>query len=123
MSDLPLPTTLGTSLGQLRRHPLVRGLRVVCYAVLGFALTFVELVAELLASFLLLGGALWWITLKVINSLSVEAEVQDILRYFPTRVAFGEYWVTPTDLIRQGLLLLAVIAACHTLNRLIDRKL
>jgi hypothetical protein len=123
MSDLQDHATLGTSLGQLRRHPLVRGLRVVCYALLGFALTFLELVAELLASFLLLGGVLWWITLKVIDSLSVEAEIQQILRFFPSRIAFGGYWMTPSDLIRQGLLLLAVLAACHTLNRLIDRKL
>ncbi|WP_424140215.1 hypothetical protein [Roseomonas chloroacetimidivorans] len=119
MSDLRFHATLG----QLRHHPLLRGLRVVCYAVLAFALTFVELVAELFASFLLFSGVLWWVALRVINGLSVEGEIQHLLRYFPSRVALGEHWVTPSELIHQGLLLLAVLAACRTLNRLVDRNL
>lgn len=103
--------------------PALRGLVVVAKALASFAVTFVELLAELLAPLLLFVGALWWGALRVVGQISVEPELQAMLHVLPTQLQLGAYDLTPAGLIRQGLLLLAVVAACRTVNRLLAREL
>lgn len=107
----------------LRGSAALRGLIVVAKALACFAVTFVELLAELLAPLLLFVGALWWGALRVVGQLTVEPELQAMLHVLPTQLQLGAYELTPAGLIRQGLLLLAVVAACRTVNRLLAREL
>lgn len=101
----------------------LRGLVVVAKALASFAITFIELLAELLAPLLLFVGALWWAALRVVSEISVEPELQAMLHVLPTQLQLGGHELTPAGLIRQGLLLLAVVAACRTVNRLLAREL
>lgn len=103
--------------------PALRGLVVVAKALASFAVTFIELLAELLAPLLLFVGALWWGALRVVGQISAEPELQAMLHVLPTQLQLGAYDLTPAGLIRQGLLLLAVVAACRTVNRLLAREL
>ncbi|PHK93924.1 hypothetical protein CR162_16005 [Pseudoroseomonas rhizosphaerae] len=101
----------------------LRGLVVVAKALASFAVTFAELLAELLAPLLLFTGALWWGALRLVGQISVEPELQAMLHVLPTHLQLGGHELTPAGLIRQGLLLLAVVAACRTVNRLLAREL
>ncbi|PWC27680.1 hypothetical protein CR165_16825 [Pseudoroseomonas aestuarii] len=103
--------------------PALRGLAVVAKALASFAVTFIELLAELLAPLLLFVGALWWGALRLVGQISAEPELQAMLHVLPTQLQLGAYDLTPAGLIRQGLLLLAVVAACRTVNRLLAREL
>lgn len=104
-------------------NPLLRGLATLARALAGFALTFIELLAEFLAPLLLLAGGVWWLALQLAGGLTLEPELQQYLHYLPRQLQVGGEWLTPGGLIRQGLLLMAVVAACRTLNRLIGREL
>lgn len=103
--------------------PALRGLVVVVKALASFTVTFIELLAELLAPFLLFVGALWWGALRLLGQISMAPELQAVLHVLPTQLQLGGHEVTPAGLIRQGLLLLAVVAACRTVNRLLAREL
>lgn len=107
----------------LRANPVLRGLLVLLRALASFALTFIELVSEIVAPLLLIAGAVWWAALRIAGSIAVEPEIGQILQYLPAQFRLGDHWLTPDGLIRQGLLLLAVVAACRTLNRLIAREI
>lgn len=101
--------------------PLWRALRLTVWAVVSFALTFVELIAEWVAPLLLLGGLAWLAVVKVVGTLHLEPEIQQFLHYVPSQVLVaGTVW-TPVGLITQGITLLAIVAGCRTLNRLISR--
>jgi hypothetical protein len=105
------------------RSPLWRGLRLSVWAVVSFALTFVELVAEWVAPLVLMAGLAWWGVLQVVGGIRVEPEIQQFLAYVPRQLLLGGTVWTPGMLITQGLTLLAVVAACRTLNRLISREI
>ncbi|MFC3127619.1 hypothetical protein ACFOD4_21350 [Pseudoroseomonas globiformis] len=106
-----------------RASPAVlRGLRVVLCGLASFALTFVELVAELAGPLLLLTGVLWWLGLQALGALRLEPEIQQFLAYMPHRLSAAGYEFTPASMIGQGLALLAVVAACRTLNGIIARE-
>lgn len=101
---------------------ILRGAWVAFWGLVTFGLTFVELVAELAGPLLLLAGALWWLALQGLGGLSLEPELQQFLHYVPDRLHAGGYLFTPGGMIRQGLLLLAVVAACRTVNGIIARE-
>ncbi|MCQ4159653.1 hypothetical protein NON00_06910 [Roseomonas sp. GC11] len=102
--------------------PVWRAVKLAVWAVVSFALTFVELVAEWVAPLVLLAGLAWWGGLQVIGSIRVEPEVQHLLAYVPRQLLVGGTLWTPSGLIGQGLTLLAIVAGCRTLNRLISRE-
>lgn len=102
--------------------PVLRGLSILARALASFAITFVELVAELLAPFVLFIGALWWAALRIAGQLSAVPELQAVLHVLPGQLELGGQTLTPAWLIRQGLLLLAVVAGCRTANRLLARE-
>lgn len=100
----------------------LRGVSIVFWGFVSFALTFVELVAEVVAPLLLMLGGLWWAASQIIGKLPVPAEVQPVLEAFPTQLVAAGHVLTPTGLIVQGLWLLAIVAACRTLNGIIFKE-
>lgn len=99
-----------------------RSLGLTVWAVVSFVLTFVELVAEWVAPLVLMAGLAWWGVVKVVGGLQLEPEIQHFLNYVPKQLLIGgELW-TPGLLITRGIALLAVVAACRTLNVLISRR-
>ncbi len=101
---------------------LLKGIGIIFWGLVSFGLTFVELVAEVVAPLLLLLGGLWWAALQVLSKLPVPAEVQPALQSFPKQLEAAGHVLTPTGLIIQGLWLLAVVAACRTLNSIIFKE-
>ncbi|EHM01011.1 hypothetical protein HMPREF9946_02328 [Acetobacteraceae bacterium AT-5844] len=101
---------------------LLKGVGIILWGLISFGLTFVELVAEVVAPLLLLLGGLWWAASQMLSKLPVPAEVQPALQAFPTQLEAAGYVLTPTGLIIQGLWLLAVVAACRTLNSIIFKE-
>jgi len=101
---------------------ILRSASIVFWGLVTFGLTFIELVAELVGPLLLVAGALWWLGLQVLGSLTLDPELQQVLHYVPSQIQAGGYLFTPAGLIRQGLLLLAVVAACRTVNGIIARE-
>jgi hypothetical protein len=101
---------------------VLRGIGIIFWGLVSFALTFVELVAEVVAPLLLMLGGLWWAASQIIGKLPVPAEVQPVLQAFPTQLVAAGHVLTPTGLIVQGLWLLAIVAACRTLNGIIFKE-
>jgi hypothetical protein len=102
--------------------PVLRGIGIAFWGVVSFALTFAELVAEVVAPLLLMVGGLWWAALQVVATLPVPPELKPLLQSFPTQLMAGGHVLTPAGLIVQGLWLLAVVAACRTLNGIIAKQ-
>jgi hypothetical protein len=100
----------------------LRALGVAFWGVVSFALTFVELLAEIAAPLVLMLGALWWAALQVIAALPVPPEMQPMVAAFPARLVAAGYVLTPGGMIVQGLWLVAVVAACRTLNGIIVKQ-
>ena len=99
-----------------------RALGVAFWGLVSFALTFVELLAEIAAPLVLMLGALWWAALQVIAALPVPPEMQPMVAAFPARLVAAGHVLTPEGLIVQGLWLVAVVAACRTLNSIIFKQ-
>jgi len=100
----------------------LRWLLILFWGAVTFALTFVELVAEIAGPLLLIGGAVWWLALQAVGGLTLEPELQQFLRFFPSTLQAGGHVFTPGGMIRDGLLLLALVAACRTVNGIIARE-
>lgn len=101
---------------------MLRWLLILLWGLVTFALTFVELVAEIAGPLLLIGGAVWWLALQAVGGLALEPDLQQFLQYFPSSLQAGGHVFTPGGMIRLGLLLLAVVAACRTVNGIIARE-
>lgn len=100
----------------------VRALGVAFWGLVSFGLTFVELLAEIAAPLVLMLGALWWGALQVIAALPVPPEMQPMVAAVPGRLVAAGYVLTPGGMIVQGLWLVAVVAACRTLNGIIFKQ-
>jgi len=100
----------------------LKALGVAFWGLVSFGLTFVELLAEIAAPLVLMLGALWWAALQVIAALPVPAEMQPMVAAVPTRLVAAGYVLTPGGMIVQGLWLVAVVAACRTLNGIIFKQ-
>jgi hypothetical protein len=101
---------------------VLRGLGVAFWGLVTFGLTFVELVAEVVAPLLLMLGGLWWALGQVIAALPIPPEIQPMVQSFPKQLVASGHVLTPSGLIVQGLWLLAVVAACRTLNGIIAKQ-
>lgn len=104
------------------RAALAEGLAIVLWGVLSFLLTFVELVCEILAPIALFAGGLWWAALRIAGSLPAEPEIRQFLAYLPNQLVLSGHLLTPERLMLQALVLLAVVAACRTVNGIIARE-
>ena len=99
-----------------------RALGVAFWGLVSFGLTFVELLAEIAAPLVLMLGALWWAALQVIAALPVTPEMQPMVAAFPSQLVAAGQVLTPGGMIVQGLWLVAVVAACRTLNGIILKQ-
>jgi hypothetical protein len=106
-----------------RETPIVlRGIWVLWWGVVSFALNFAEAVAEELAPLLLLLGGLWWGIPRLLAGLPLDGQVKDLLRYIPDQLQAGGYTISAIGMLKAGILLLAVVAACRTVNGIIARR-
>ncbi|MFC0408894.1 hypothetical protein [Roseomonas elaeocarpi] len=101
---------------------LGRTARITLWGLVTFALTFLEQIAEILAPLLLVAGIAWWLVVHVTAGLHVDPMVQGILEQVPTRYWVGGYNLSPSSLITNGVLAVAVVAACRTLTGIIAKE-
>ena len=101
---------------------LLRGLWIVFWGVISFVLNFAQAVAEEVAPVLLLLGALWWGIIRIVAALPRGPEIDPYVQYLPERLQAGGYTLTPVGMIELGILLLAVVAACRTVDGIIARR-
>ncbi|MBE9605407.1 hypothetical protein IAI18_11055 [Acetobacteraceae bacterium H6797] len=101
---------------------LLRGLWIVFWGIISFVLNFAQAVAEEVAPVLLLLGALWWGLIRIVAALPRLPDVEPYLQYLPERLQAGGYTLTPVGMIELGILLLAVVAACRTVDGIIARR-
>ena len=105
--------------------------RVVIWSAVNAILLFAEHLAELLAPFVLLGGAIWWAVPKALAAITLEGQANDLLQMVRSHVPHdlyidGSYYSAGT-LIWDGIYLVAVVAICRTLSTaitalLLDRR-
>ncbi len=110
-------------------HPAMvvalRVAKVVARGVVLFAFSFVEIVAELLAPLVLICGIGWAALPGLLSMASGEGGqthemLNNVLQSIPREVHLGGMVLTPTGLIVDGLLLIAVVALCRTLQTIVS---
>ena len=104
--------------------------RLALWSVLNVALLFGEILAELLAPLLLLGGIVWWAVPRALAAITLDGPPGDVLQMVRSHVPHdiyldGSYYSAGT-LITDGLWLIALVAVCRTAsaalaNLLLDR--
>jgi hypothetical protein len=98
---------------------VVRGLAL-------FAFCFVEILAELLAPVVLIGGIGWAALPGLLSMATPEGQARELLNNIvqavPREIHLGHMALTPTALIVDGLLLIAVVALCRTLQSIIGTE-
>ncbi len=110
---------------------LGRFARLALWSVVNAALLFGEILAELLAPLLLLGGIVWWAIPRALAAITLDGPPGDLLQLVRSRVPHdiyldGTYYSAGT-LITDGLWMIAVVAVCRTVSTaltslLLDRR-
>lgn len=108
----------GPSIARMLGHAA----RILAWAVVQFAFTFVEQIAEVLAPLALAAGVAWWALPHVLDAVVPDGDARQFLGRLPAGVTLDGTWITPERLIKDGLLLMAVVAACRTVNAVIARE-
>lgn len=111
-------------------HPaMVVALRVtkaVARGVVLFGFSFVEIVAELLAPIVLICGIAWAALPAMLSMAPGEGQAHEmlgtVLQAIPRELHLGHMVLTPPALIFDGLLLVAVVALCRTLQTIISTE-
>lgn len=101
---------------------VLRGAWIVLWGLVSFAVNFAQAVAEEVAPLLLLLGAVWWGLLKVVAGLPLQPDMKQYMAYLPERLQAGGYTLTPSGMIETAILLLALVAACRTVDGIIARR-
>jgi hypothetical protein len=96
--------------------------RILIWGAVQFCLSFAEQVGELLAPMLFVAGCGWWAVLRVIGSMTLDEHLMAVAQRVPTRLLIGGHLVAPGRLIEDGLLLMALVAACRTINGIIAKE-
>ncbi len=105
-------------------------LRLGAWSVVHVVFYFLQQVAELLAPLLLVIGVGWWALPKVVGAMTTQSgdadsQTRDILNTvsgsIPSGLHFAGHWITPSGLIFDGLLLMALAAIGATLSALAAR--
>lgn len=100
--------------------------RLVARGVVLFAFSFVEIIAELLAPIVLIAGIGWAALPGLLAMVTMEGQarefVNNVLQSVPREIHFGHMSLTPTSLIVDGLLLIAVVALCRTLQTIVGSE-
>ncbi|BCK77536.1 MAG: hypothetical protein ABF968_00795 [Acetobacter sp.] len=107
-------------------------LRLGIWSVLYFLFYMAQQIAELLAPLLLIAGVGWAALPHVVNAVSssashVDAQAHDVMSHvseaIPHEVMMGSHLLTPSGLIFDGILLMAVAAFGATLSAIAARSM
>ncbi len=97
-----------------------RFMRVAVWSIINAALMFAEHLAEMLAPLLLMAGAVWWLIPRVLDTITLEGQAEDVLQvvraHIPHEVYVDGALYTASVLITDALWLVAVVAICRTLS-------
>lgn len=100
--------------------------KMVARGLLLFAICFVEIVAELLAPVVLICGIGWAALPAVLSMVSLEGQGREmlntVLQSVPREIHLGHTVLTPTGLIMDGLLLIALVAVCRTVQTILSME-
>ena len=100
----------------------VRATKMVVRGLILFAFSFVEIVAELLAPIVLVFGIGWAMLPGIVSIAGPEGQARDfvtaMVQAIPREIHLGRTAVTPASLILEGILLIAVVALCRTVQTL-----
>jgi hypothetical protein len=98
--------------------------RILFWGAIQFCLSLMEQVAELLAPMLFVAGIAWWAVLRVVGSVQLDdgSPVQKFIQHIPAALVLSSHHLTPGRLIRDGLLLMALVAACRTIGDIIAKE-
>jgi hypothetical protein len=101
--------------------------RVVVRGVALFAVSFVEIMAELLAPIVLIAGIGWSLLPGLLSMAGTEGQAHELLnnvvQSVPRELHIGHLLLTPATLIVDGLLLIAVVALCRTVQTIINTEI
>lgn len=124
MSDLPIHDykTRQPAPHSWPRQILTTSSRILIWGAVQFCLSFAEQVAELLAPLLFVAGVIWWAALHVIASVQLDDQLEKVVQHVPTSLVVGGHLATPGRLVQDGLLLMALVAACRTVNGIIAKE-
>ena len=100
--------------------------KVVARGVVLFAFCFVEIMAELLAPIVLICGIGWAALPGMLSMAGTEGQAREVLstvlQAIPREIHLGHTVLTPTALIVDGLLLMAVVALCRTVQTIVSTE-
>ncbi len=100
--------------------------RAVVRGVVLFAIALIEIMAEMLAPIVLICGVGWAMLPGLLSMAGTEGQARELLsnvmQSIPKQLHVGSMVVTPTALIADGLLLIAVVALCRTLQTIISSE-
>ena len=110
-----------------QNHPAMvaalRLARLVARGVVVFAFSFIEIMAELLAPIVLVCGIGWAALPGLLSMVGTEGQAREMLstvvQSVPRSIHLGGMVVTPTGLIVDGLLLIALVALCRTVQTIV----
>ncbi len=108
-------------------HPAIaatlRIVRLVLRGLVIFVFSFIEIVAELLAPIVLILGIGWSLLPGILSLAGPEGQAHDmvatVVQAIPRDIHVGRMVLTPSSLIMDGLLLIAVVALCRTIETII----
>lgn len=109
------------------QHPAMtaslRLAKMVLRGVVIFGFSFIEIVAELLAPIVLIIGFGWSVLPGILAMAGPDPEARSFLtslaNTIPHEVRIGHTTLTPTGLIVDGVVLIAVVALCRTLQTIV----
>jgi hypothetical protein len=111
---------------------VLRAVRLAFWSVAHFAFYFLQQLAELMAPLLLALGLGWWALPKLVDAITTheanaDQQARDILDtvsgMIPQGLNLAGHWITPSSLIIDGLLLMAVAAIGSTIAALAAREM
>lgn len=111
-------------------HPgMVAALRLIKLVVRGvvfFAFSFIEIIAEVLAPILLLCGIVWSVLPNILSMAPADGQARDmintVVQAIPQELHVGRTIITPSALILDGLLLIALVALCRTIQAMVSTE-
>jgi hypothetical protein len=91
-----------------------------------FAVFFTEIVALLLAPIVLILGIGWAVLPAILKMVETQGQPHDLFggvaNAVPREILFGGMAITPTMLILDGVLLIAVAALCRTFETIVSSE-
>lgn len=126
--DRPTRNTQWT--GRFPAQSATTVLRLGAWSLVHVVFYFLQQIAELLAPLLLVVGVGWWALPRIVGAITTQtaeadSQAHDILNTIsgtiPSGLHLAGHWITPTGLIFDGLLLMALAAIGATLSALAAR--